>query len=271
MRRLRGFLAGRGGDALILALLVGAEIEVWTTSRAGWTAALFAPFWTLPLLLRHRSGLATALLAASVLTAEAFVYYHATESTFAFIAMVTAFLLLGLHEPRPRAIVGGLIGFGLVFALASNDPTFTTSDPVIVGIFAWGPLIAGMTIRDRTQLTDELAAQNQRLECAREEAARLAVAEERARIAVELHDVIARAIDVMTVQAEAAQVLVLEDPARARAPIEAVEDAGREALTETRRLLGVLRRDMSEEEPARAADGPRQPARSETLVPVIEA
>jgi signal transduction histidine kinase len=268
--RLRALLGGRGGDVLILALLVGAEIEVWTTDRAGSTAALFAPFWILPLFLRHRSGLATALLPTSVITVEAFIYYHATESMAGFIAIVTAFLLLGLHEPRRRAIVGGVIGFGLVFAMASNDPTFTTSDPVIVGLFVWAPLIAGMTIRDRTQLTDELAEQNHRLERAREESARLAVAEERARIAAELHDVIARAIDAMTVQAEAAQLLVLGDPQRAGPPLEAVEEAGREALAETRRLLGVLRRDMSEEhEPEARAE--RRPERGEALVPVVDA
>jgi signal transduction histidine kinase len=246
MTGFRAFLRGRGGDALILLLLVGAEIEVWTTHRAGWTAALFAPLWTLPLLLRRRSGLAPGLLMATALAVEGFVDYPGTESSAAFFAIVTAFLIIGLHEPRRRAVVGGVIGYGLVFVLASNDPTFTTSDALIVGIFVCGPLLAGMTIRERTRLTDELAEQTRLLARAREEAARIAVAEERARIAGELHDVIARAIDEMAAQADAAQGLVLEDPERARAPIEAVEETGREALAETRRLLGVLRRDMSE-------------------------
>jgi signal transduction histidine kinase len=273
MTRLRDFLREGGGNALIVLILVAAEIEVFATDRASWTAALFAPFWVVPLLLRHRSALATALVPTAVLAVESFVQYDATESSMAFIVIVVAFVLLGLHEPRRRALVGGVVGFALVFPLASNDPTFTASDPVIVGLFVWGPLIAGMAIRDRTELRDELAAQNRRLEHAREEAARLAVAEERARIAAELHDVIAGAIDAMTAQAESAQVLVLEDPTGARAPIEHVEEAGREALAETRRLLGVLRRDMTSEpetETHTETVPERAPERGETLVPVVE-
>ncbi len=246
MNRIGASLRGSGGDALVLALLVGAEIEVWTTDRAGWTAALFAPLWTLPLLLRRRSGLAVMLIATGAMAVESFVFYDATESTFAFAAIVTVFFVLGLHESRRRALAGGAIGFWLLFALVSNDPTFTASDVVIVAVFGMGPLLAGMAIRDRTRMTAALAERTLRLERAREEAARVAISEERARIADELHDVIARAIGVMTDQADAAQLLLLEDPDRARAPIEAVEDAGREALAETRRLLGVLRRDMSE-------------------------
>ena len=72
-----------------------------------------------------------------------------------------------------------------------------------------------------------------------------AVAEERARIARELHDVVAHSISVMTIQAGAARLLLDQDPERAEEPLLSIEETGRETLAEMRRLLGVLRRDMA--------------------------
>ena len=80
----------------------------------------------------------------------------------------------------------------------------------------------------------------------RERAARAAVAEERRRIARDLHDVIAHSVSVMTVQAGAARLLLAEEPGRAREPLLAVEETGRQALAELRRLLGILRAEKGE-------------------------
>lgn len=249
MTRIRSYLGARTGDVLIVALFVAAEIEVWARfDELQWTGALSTPFLTLPLLLRRRSGLLAALTAVGAGAVASFVHY--TESTFGFLAFVVALLVLGLHEPRSRAIAGGIACFAAGVALFSNDPTgFTASDVILMAMFSFAPLAAGVAVRERTERAAELEEQALRLEHARDEAERIAVAEERARIAAELQGLIARAIDVMTVQADAACALVDEQPDRARAPIEAVEEAGREALAETRRLLGVLRRDLGEREP----------------------
>ncbi len=88
-----------------------------------------------------------------------------------------------------------------------------------------------------------LEARTARLESEREQRARAAVAAERARIARDLHDVIAHSVSVMTVQAGAARLLLVGDPARARGPLLSVEETGRQALAEMRRLLGILRSD----------------------------
>ena len=80
----------------------------------------------------------------------------------------------------------------------------------------------------------------------REYDARVAVAEERRRIARDLHDVIAHSVSVMTVQAGAARLLLATQPERARIPLLSVEDTGRQALTELRRLLGILRTEEGE-------------------------
>jgi signal transduction histidine kinase len=84
------------------------------------------------------------------------------------------------------------------------------------------------------------------LEREREETERAAVAEERRRIARELHDVIAHSITLMTVQAGAARLVLAEDPELARESVVSVEETGRHALAELRRLLGILRPDEGE-------------------------
>lgn len=80
-----------------------------------------------------------------------------------------------------------------------------------------------------------------KLEAARTAAAERAVAEERQRIARELHDVIAHSVSVMTVQAGAVRRLLQPEQERERLALEAIEATGREALTEMRRLVGLLR------------------------------
>jgi signal transduction histidine kinase len=103
-------------------------------------------------------------------------------------------------------------------------------------------------LRARELRTLELHERTARLEREREAQSLAAVAEERARIARELHDVVAHSISVMTIQAGAARLLLDDEPERAEEPLLSIEETGRETLAEMRRLLGVLRSDM-------AADG----------------
>ena len=111
---------------------------------------------------------------------------------------------------------------------------------------AW---VAGMYLQGRRQDMDALRERAARLEREREERARLAVAEERARIARELHDVVAHHVSVMVVQAGAARRVAATDPSSARTAMAAVESAGRTALAEMRRMLEVLREDEPDFEP----------------------
>jgi signal transduction histidine kinase len=103
---------------------------------------------------------------------------------------------------------------------------------------AWA---AGRAIRARRLLNSELERTSARLAVEREDRARLAVAGERSRIARELHAVVARSVAAMVVQAEAARSLLSRDSAQADAAMSAIENAGRQALAEMRRILGVLR------------------------------
>jgi signal transduction histidine kinase len=118
---------------------------------------------------------------------------------------------------------------------------------------AW---VIGDNIRTRRAYLAELEARAERLEREREEKAERAVVEERTRIARELHDVIAHNVSVMVVQASAGDELFDTDPERARESLRSVAATGRAALTELRRLLGVIR---SEQDPGGGAAYTPQP------------
>ena len=107
-------------------------------------------------------------------------------------------------------------------------------------------MLVGRLLRSRAALNRSLREKTALLERHRVDAAGRAVVDERTRIAGELHDVVAHALSAMTVQATGARRLTLTRPALARDAFGAIEAAGREALDELRRLLGVLRREDAE-------------------------
>jgi signal transduction histidine kinase len=101
--------------------------------------------------------------------------------------------------------------------------------------------LGGLYISTRRKYTLSLEERARRLERERDAQAEVAAAAERARIARELHDVIAHSISVMVIQADGAAYTVDADTARAKRAMEAIGATGRQALTEMRRMLGVLR------------------------------
>jgi signal transduction histidine kinase len=137
------------------------------------------------------------------------------------------------------ALTGGLV------SQAVDEYDSTLADALLASglIFVLAPMVAGRLVRSRSRLQAALRTKAERAERDRATAAARAVADERTRIAGELHDIVAHALGEMTVQATAARRLAERDPDRARAAFGNVEASGREALGELRRLLGVLRRD----------------------------
>ncbi|RKN10053.1 sensor histidine kinase [Streptomyces radicis] len=103
---------------------------------------------------------------------------------------------------------------------------------------AW---VLGDSLRTRRAYYAELEQRAHRLEQERETQARMAVAAERARIARELHDVVAHNVSVMVVQADGAAYVLDTAPEQTRTALRTISGTGRQALTEMRRLLGVLR------------------------------
>ncbi|MBB4919573.1 sensor histidine kinase [Streptosporangium saharense] len=105
--------------------------------------------------------------------------------------------------------------------------------------------ITGRSVRLRRAYLEELRDRARRTEWAREADTRAARAEERSRIARELHDVVAHHVSVMTVQASAARRVLATNPEGAREALSAIEEMGRTAMAEMRNIVGVLRTDAS--------------------------
>ena len=147
---------------------------------------------------------------------------------------------------------GFVIGCG-VFVAASVVAQFGPTGSVQNGVqFTVVPLVAMLiarrAVRDRQLRAETLAARAELFEREQELRAREAVAEERARIARELHDLVAHNVSVMVVQAGAERHALADDQASTRETLTSIEQAGRQALVEARRLLGMLRRGDAREE-----------------------
>jgi signal transduction histidine kinase len=169
------------------------------------------------------------------------------------IILVWAYAVGAHHDVRTA-----LIGLGaLVVGICAVNIAFggaTVGDFLFPNGFAAAAWGAGRTLQHRTRLAAELHEAAVRADEEREAQAARAVADERRRIAREMHDVVAHSVSVMVVQAGGARRILERDPERAVEAARLIERTGRAALLEMRRLLGVL---GSAEEPAAMAPQPR--------------
>ena len=147
-------------------------------------------------------------------------------------------------RPDLRQAIGGLVALQVVSAVITyNDPKTNSNGDYVWSLItfsvAW---VVGFAYGQRNRTTDVTRRLAEQAELEREEQARLAVAEERARIARELHDVVGHSVSVMTVQASAVRRLLDPDQEKVLEALLVVEQTGRDALAEMRRMVGVLRR-----------------------------
>ena len=158
------------------------------------------------------------------------------------LVMLFAALCVGVElKGRRLAVGGGTISVVVVASVFIREDSQLPADLVWAGGGLTAAILAGRIIGSGLELSRDLAEQNRELAVERERLARAAVSDERARIARELHDVVAHSVSVMVVQAGAARRIAPVDRRRAAGAFDAVEQTGHEALTEMRRLLGVLR------------------------------
>jgi signal transduction histidine kinase len=242
--------------ALVLAALF--QIEVWTidpshppgdvgtevfssTERAA--AAATGLVLTLSLAWRRRAPL-VVLGVAIATSVVANVLAVLDEATTPAIALVVAVYSVGAHTSGLRAAVGGLGAAALIAANVADQ--FSLGDLLFIAMILGGAWLAGRAMRYRREREHVLELLTVDLEREREEKARTAVAEERVRIARELHDVVAHAISVIVLQARGGRRSLATDPGETREALDMIEATGSEALAEMRRLLGMLRRDDEE-------------------------
>jgi signal transduction histidine kinase len=159
-----------------------------------------------------------------------------------------AAILLGNLRSRRQAQVGLAVVVTCAAVVVYHDPTHTVSNLLLIPVlFAVGWLV-GFALHERAEQMQAAEQRAARAERERENAARLAVAEERVRIARELHDVVAHAVSVMVLQVGAVRHRMPADDRGSREALENVEQAGRTALAEMRRLLDAMRHEEDEME-----------------------
>ena len=169
-----------------------------------------------------------------------------TENPFApFLSVIVVMYGVGSYAPLGLSRFGvaiGVIGVVLIDLVGnSNDDVGSYIGTILLAILL--PWAAGRAAKEWAQRALELERVNAALKAEQEQRSLLAVADERSRIARELHDVVAHSISVMVVQAEGAKRMMERDPRRAQSALEQIEGTGRAALVEMRRLLGVLRKE----------------------------
>jgi signal transduction histidine kinase len=220
---------------------------VLTHSHPWWDWVLL-PLTTVPLVVRrYRPAEVFVVVACAYALALALPSHHHDVPFSLSVAIAT--YTLAWRCGRPLSVSLGL-RVGVVIAIAElyydhSSPADALAPLAFFGI-AWA---VGDNIGTRRAYLAELEARAERLEREREEQAARATLEERARIARELHDVIAHNVSVMVIQASAGEELFDSNPQRAREALSAVASTGRDALGELRRLLGVIRPDPAGDEP----------------------
>jgi len=245
-------------DALVLvALGVGlTEVTLTQDDRNGpqgplWFDLLAILGITVPLLFRRRFPFGAPVAVGVVIAGGSFVDGRLVPNGLITILVgISALVLMGMLRDRTQAVAGLAFGIGVTAIVAHNDPIGSVGNFVfssIVFSIAW---TIGFLVSRTFHEADEARERAARAEREREERALLAVSDERARIARELHDVVGHSVSVMTVQASAARRLLRPQQEKEREALLVVEKTGREALAEMRRMVGVLRRP--EEAPALA-------------------
>ncbi len=235
-------------DALITAVVQAAVTIPFVVPRpadappATWPMYGMTTLTVLPLLWRTRAPF-TALLC---ITAAGFVYLplDGPGQPMPYSPVVAIFSVAAHAGLRQRRFT---IGLGLPLVAVAVALKTNTAREYLFSYFLFGMVyVLGVLARTRQAYTETVELRAAELEKARQVEAERAAERERARIAREMHDILSHAVSLMIVQAEAGPLVVRSDPERAEAAFDAIAGAGRDAMVQLRRMLGVLRDDPSD-------------------------
>ncbi|MFB9463095.1 sensor histidine kinase [Streptomyces cinereospinus] len=198
----------------------------------------------LVLTLRRRMPERMLVLAAAVGAAQLALDVAPLPADFALLVIVYTVAAVGARWASRFALFGGLCA-APVAQLRWPEYQTSVAGNIALAVFQTVPFalawVLGDSIRTRRAYFAQLEERAARLEKEREAQSKVAVAAERARIARELHDVVAHNVSVMVVQADGAAYVLDAAPDQAKKALETISSTGRQALAEMRRLLGVLR------------------------------
>lgn len=234
-------LPSAGDIALTLGLLVVGVLA--SISHHGVLGPLLSAALVLPLAWRRRWPFAVLVVIAGV----AFVQWLSATSLLADVALLVALYTVAAQCSRAKVVAAfAIVVIGIVLA----GLKWPTNQPLVVGalltVMAAAAAVIGNNVSTRRAYLASVEDRAARLERERDQQVLLAAAAERARIACEMHDVVAHNLSVMIALADGAGYVAGEQPQRASGAMAQVSATGRQALAEMRRLLGVLREGESE-------------------------
>jgi signal transduction histidine kinase len=256
--------------ALILDSLIAAgslaygQAEVWNAASAEnlvgpqWVVSVSVGVASMLLLMRRQRPVAVLVTQCVVLTIPALIF-GSSEMVGVILPLLIGVYSIGAFAPaRSQRVIGGAAVAAALIAHELTDPLLDSWQQVLGASAFWilFPLawLLGDYARTRRLYVTALKDQAERAQRDREQQTQLTIAQERARIARELHDVVAHGLTVIVRQAEAGEVRMATDPDGARATFDTITVAARQSLAEMRNLVTLLRVD----EPT--ADNPsRQP------------
>ncbi|MFI9333908.1 sensor histidine kinase [Streptomyces althioticus] len=254
-------------DAALAALTLFAVSLQWIFPDEGddplsWQGWLLGAATAVPLIWRRRFPCTVACAVSVATPAQAL--YHAPPPDVMYGGMVVLYTMAAQARPWQRRLMlaGWIIGVVVTMQHQRHQAPFEYAFHLMGLVAAYA---LGMLARVQRAYTAALEDRARRLERERAADTARARAEERARIARDMHDILAHAVSLMVVQAEAGPVVVRRDPDRAEAAFDTIASTGRDAMAQLRRILGVLKEEL----PEAGTGSPRLPQPGVTALPEL--
>ncbi|GAA1989099.1 sensor histidine kinase [Isoptericola halotolerans] len=244
-------------------------LSTTTPVLAPWAIDVAGTVWSVltvaPLAWRRTRPVASAVAVYAVALAHLLAGYPLLfPSDLAVLAALWAVTVYGPTWAHVTAIASTVVGsflIGPVVAVqqqstsALNELAAVSMFSAVIGLAVWALAVVR---RQRRVTLDALRDRAERLEIERDQQTRIATAAERARIAREMHDIVAHSLSIVVAQADGGRYAASQDPAAAVRSLDVISETGRAALSDMRRLLGVLREDEPRQEggPAEGGTGP---------------